>query len=85
MKKTEHIDHKQWEMYARRIEGKYLRKYGKSLSFSSIPIGARHHIIEYQIDTDIMLVTEGWKQSMLAYAHKHLGLNNPVPLTLAQI
>ena len=81
----EYISHKQWDHYARRIEGKYLRKYGKSLGFSSIPNGAREYIIEIYCDSDTMIVKRGWKQAMLRYAHERLGLYSRVPQTLAEI
>ena len=85
MEQTEYISYKQWDHYARRIEGMYLKRYGKSLSFSSIPNGAREYIIETYAENDTMIVKVGWKQAMLRYAHESLGLYSPVPLTLSQI
>ena len=85
MIEREYTTWKRWDGYARRVEGAFLRKYGKSLSFSSIPNGAKSHIIEMYCENDTMIVKPGWKQAMLKYTFEHLGLFGKIPETLAQV
>ena len=64
--KVEYITSKQWDACAIRIERKNLKTTNHSLSFVGIARRANKHIIETMHDSDIMIVTPGWRETMKA-------------------
>lgn len=70
----EWITRQQWDRYAKRIEKANLRRFGKSLNFTSISRHAMQYIIEVR-DNNI-LVREDWKSMM-----KQAGKTEKNPIT----
>lgn len=68
----EAITYRQWDNYAKWLEKQNLKTKGRSLSFSSIAMGANNFIIEIQSDLKMIIVRRGWREAMKAKANKPL-------------
>lgn len=62
MAETEFVTHRQWDSYAKRIERRNLRQFGRSLTFTGIACRANSYIVE--IRSEGMIVRPGWRAAM---------------------